>query len=847
MSGRFSAFFGRTGPWVLLTALTLALTGCHHWQVESLRYDQDDSTVLRVDGVDLHYKVRGPQGAETVLMLHGFGSSMGVWDPIASALQQHYQLVLVDLAGFGRSSRYEGDYSPETQARLLTALLDELRVERTHIVAHSLGAIIALTLAQQQPERVDRLALMGPWVYEEQIPWALRAARQPGLGEITFGLWFAEHLDQRFAMSFYDPEALITEDMLDRARGMLGLRGSQPAALAVLRDLALKDRQRSYGLVDSRTILIQGEDDRIARPDFTRRLLHQMPNARMEAIPYCGHFPMVEAPERVTQLVRNHLNGESTGVVDLELEEAKVTETARQERPQRLRLPVVPVGEILQLDGYFRTRGAMLHNLDLDRGTTPSTGEPIFPYPLSGGEVLGTLDARLRLDLRITVGDIVSAKVRVDALDGLVLGSTPEGFPGTRWSRTPWGSSRQLPQTSGINAFVDSIRLKEAYGEVMTPFGLLAFGRMDLPTWGLGVVSGPDEDLDDDFDDPVDRIAFATSLGNHLIGMSFDVNAVGPTSSDSHGSGLASGQAIDLELQDNLFTVSGSVVRFHDAAAVRRRGRANKTTFSYGLFGSYRWQMTDWPTYYLDGISSEDLNWAEEDAVARRLRAGLVDLWLRLHVGPVRLELEAVYGHATVDDPSLDPAVRLPALTADQFGGVFEVEVEPVKDRVAVELGLGLASGDDAPGLGVAPPFDQLTSQAGDLDGPQFHFPDDTTVNNFRFHPNFQPDLIFWSRIVGGVSDTFYVRPQLRLTPSERFEFTVSGLFSQVLKATSTPTSRLFLGGELDLALRVMPTAGFETRLEYGLFLPGPALNSVDGSFLARPAQSLRLVGAVKW
>ncbi len=498
------------------------------------------------------------------------------------------------------------------------------------------------------------------------------------------------------------------------------------------------------------------------------------------------------------------------------------------------------------LDGYFRTRGALLHNLDLDRGPTPTTGEPIYPVPPGGGQVLGSADARLRLDLGVHVGDVARAHLRVDVLDGLVLGSTPEGFPPVRWSQTGWASSRQVPPSSGLNGFVDSIRVKEAYGEVLTPVGTVVFGRMELPAWGLGIVTGRPEDLDDDWDDPVDRLAFATSLADHLLAVSFDISAAGPTSAHSRGS-RTPGQAVDLDLADNAYTLSVAFGRLHEDHAIARRRAAGKATFSYGAYATWRFQRADLPGFYLAGVDGFDAEYDEDDAVARELHAVLGDGWLRLHAGPVRLELEVAYLWSRVGDPSGDASVSLPALRASQLGGMFEAEVEPVRDRLWVQLGVGLATGDDAPGLGVAPPVGQVTGQPGDLDAPQFDLGDDLTLNNFRFHPGYRVDLVFWRSIVGAVTDAFLVRPELRWRASPALSGTVSVLVSAAMEPSSTPTGEALYGGEIDLSVQWTPVAGFVARGEYGLFLPGAALNHPVEGWQAKPAQAFRGTLAVIW
>ena len=494
--------------------------------------------------------------------------------------------------------------------------------------------------------------------------------------------------------------------------------------------------------------------------------------------------------------------------------------------------PAPPEG--IDLDGYMRARGGLYVNHDLDRGGTPTTGEPIFPIPPSEGQLLGSMDVRLRMDLGIHIGDVVSIHARLDALDNLVLGSTPEGFPRTRWTPTVWATTGQEAPAAGVNAFTDSIRLKQAWGQVLTPVGLLAVGRMGLPRWGLGVVAAGADGLDDDFDDDVDRIAFATRFRDHFVGISFDINAIGPTTATSEGA--TTRRAIDLELRDNVYTASVALGRDTPAHAIDRRRRAGKATFDYGLYATYRWQRAGFPAFYLLGLPAEDETWTTEDAVLRDLKAFAVDLWFRLHVGPVRMELEGVYLRSRVGNASLDAGIDIPPITSSQAGGAFQFEVEAVPRRLDIQLELGLASGDDAPGLGVAPPLDQTQSQVGDLDGPQFHIDDDLTVNNFRFHPNKVVDVVFWRQIVGTVTDAFYARAELTWHASPRFDLTLAGIPSLAVKPESTPNQQAFYGAEVDLHVRWNPVAGFQVLGDLGLFVPGHALDNPRLRLQARPA-----------
>ena len=97
------------------------------------------------------------------------------------------------------------------------------------------------------------------------------------------------------------------------------------------------------------------------------------------------------------------------------------------------------------------------------------------------GQLLSVADMRLRTDLALYAPfAAVAVKVRADLVDDLVLGSTPVLSPGTGNAPTPATSPGQLPSTL--------VRIKRAYGEALTPVGLVTAGRMGNH-WGLGMLS----------------------------------------------------------------------------------------------------------------------------------------------------------------------------------------------------------------------------------------------------------------------------------------------------------------------------------------------------------------------
>jgi len=482
--------------------------------------------------------------------------------------------------------------------------------------------------------------------------------------------------------------------------------------------------------------------------------------------------------------------------------------------------------------GALRLRSAMLRNLDLDRGTTPS-GEVLFPVSLSdpSRQTLFHADTRLRTDLAFYApGGMVAVKARVDILDNVAFGDSADGIPG--------GSVTQTPPTS---AFV----VKRAWGEAVTPLGYFAAGRMGAH-WGLGMLSNGGDCPDCDSGDAADRITFATAAVGHIFALAYDFSATGYTVPRKDEV-----RAVDVEPTAAVRTFSFAILNWRNDASRDRRARAGKATFEYGAVWSHRWQDDDIPAAYLPLSVPVEIGPAQ--VVHRGLDADVFDLWLRFSHPNVRLELEAAYLRAKIDQESSYPGFELPAeVTSSQFGLAFESAFGELDGAFDAGLDLGFASGDSAPGFGARPGVQDLTvPEPGDLDGPQAVPPYDNQVDNFRFHPDYRVDRILFREIVGTVTDAFYLRPHARLRlatfHSARLDLSLTAIASWSAYASSTPGGARPLGVEVDPTLEYHSDSGFAVRLEYAALFPLSGLDNPALGLDAKPAQLLRLHLAFGW
>jgi len=114
--------------------------------------------VVHINGIDVHYEVRG-EGVWLVLIA-GLGVDSSIFAHYAEVLADHYRVLIFDNRGAGRSGKPDVAYSIAMMAHDTVSLMDALNIDHAHILGVSMGGRIAMELALTYPHRVDRLVLV---------------------------------------------------------------------------------------------------------------------------------------------------------------------------------------------------------------------------------------------------------------------------------------------------------------------------------------------------------------------------------------------------------------------------------------------------------------------------------------------------------------------------------------------------------------------------------------------------------------------------------------------------------------------------------------------------------------
>lgn len=478
----------------------------------------------------------------------------------------------------------------------------------------------------------------------------------------------------------------------------------------------------------------------------------------------------------------------------------------------------------LLVNGALRTRIDALHNLDLDRGLTPS-GLPLFPVPAGDplGQTLTGGDLRLRFDLGVVAPNGgFAVKVRADVLDNITLGGAAVGMPAATTTQRPSGA----------------IGLKRAYGEAYTPFGVLSAGRMGSH-WGLGLLANGGDCADCDSGDSVDRLAFLSPMLGHIVAAAYDFSATGPVAPRVDGL-----RPVDLAPRANVQSITFAILNWRSDRSRERRRKTGKTTFDYGAYFSRRTQEQDVPATWLPVAMPVGIDAAQ--VVPRDYAATAVDGWLRLVTPTLRVEVEAAMLLARIGQTSLLPGVLMRGeATSTQFGAALESEYGATDAAFRFGLDAGFASGDPAPGFGAFPAVLGPAPKAGELDGAQAAYPADLRADNFRFHSDYRIDRLLFREIIGTVTDVVYVRPHLRWRLIDAgpgsLTFSAAGVVSFAVEPTSTPNGTRPLGLELDPSLTWTHVDGFSIAFDSAVLFPLSAFDNAAQGLSARPAALARL------
>jgi pyruvate dehydrogenase E2 component (dihydrolipoamide acetyltransferase) len=254
---------------------------------------------VRVGTGTLRYLRQG-EGPDAVVLLHGFGGDLNNWLFAAPALAEGHTVYALELPGHGGSSKDVGPGDLDFLVDAVAQFLDELDLGQAHLVGHSLGGLVAASLALRDPQRARSLTLVASAGLGEEIN-----------GDYIDGFISAgsrRELKPALELLFAD-SGQVTRQLVDDVLRYKRIDGVDAALRAIAGQVfgdgrqhaVLTDRLAHLGVP---LLVVWGEQDRIIPPDHARRAPE---GAEVHVLEGSGHSPHMEAPGDVNRVIEGFL------------------------------------------------------------------------------------------------------------------------------------------------------------------------------------------------------------------------------------------------------------------------------------------------------------------------------------------------------------------------------------------------------------------------------------------------------------------------------------------------------------------------------------------------------------
>jgi 4,5:9,10-diseco-3-hydroxy-5,9,17-trioxoandrosta-1(10),2-diene-4-oate hydrolase len=253
-----------------------------------------------------------------LVMLHGGGPGASAWSNFGSALPSfaaRFRTLLVDQPGFGGSDKPPvlGNYYRHS-ADYVVQLLDELGIDRVHLLGNSLGGGTAMRLALTYPDRVGRLVLMGPGGLSLNL---FHADPTEGVQRLMdFGANPTREALRAFISTMVVNQKLVTDELVEERFADATAPGAQEAmasmGMSFWNPETAEDGMlwREAHRLRKHTLLTWGREDRVNPLDGAMVALKLLPKAQLHVFPNCGHWAQIEAADEfaevATAFLRRH-------------------------------------------------------------------------------------------------------------------------------------------------------------------------------------------------------------------------------------------------------------------------------------------------------------------------------------------------------------------------------------------------------------------------------------------------------------------------------------------------------------------------------------------------------------
>lgn len=276
------------------------------------KYANSESKFIKINGTDIHYRDEG--SGPVLILLHGVCSSLHTWDGWVNELKSHFRIIRMDCPGFGLTGPpANGVYTPEAFVKALEDFVNAMRLKKFSLAGNSLGGYISWKYTLAHPERVDKLILVDPVGYKQDMPWILSFASNPLIRPVSRRM-MPRFLIHMAAREVFGDKTKITRELQDRYFELAMREGNKNAWVEIFtvmkKRAQLESLSEGISSISRPALIIWGTKDEWIPIEHLESWKRDLPEAKIISYEGAGHTPMEEMPVETARDALKFLAGE---------------------------------------------------------------------------------------------------------------------------------------------------------------------------------------------------------------------------------------------------------------------------------------------------------------------------------------------------------------------------------------------------------------------------------------------------------------------------------------------------------------------------------------------------------
>ena len=253
---------------------------------------------ISINGYDISYKISGPEGADTLVVLQGWGTEMSLYDSVAAAVNDRFRVIQFDLPGFGASDEPREPWNVDAYADFFCSFMEALGIKKAVLLGHSYGGRVIIKLAAREsiPFEITKIVLVD-----------------------SAGVMPERSASQKFKVRMYKikrnfltskPVHSMFPEVIDywmSKQGSEDYRNASPMMKKCLVMAVNEDLQHLMPSVKQEVLLVWGDLDMDTPISDAHKMEEKMPNAALVVLKGTDHFSFLYKPVEFRNILRAFL------------------------------------------------------------------------------------------------------------------------------------------------------------------------------------------------------------------------------------------------------------------------------------------------------------------------------------------------------------------------------------------------------------------------------------------------------------------------------------------------------------------------------------------------------------